>query len=196
MKVGVWSLQGDFEQHGHLLRALGVEFEYVNEAKQLAGIDGLILPGGESSTMLKLIDDLSLYDPLLDFARERPLFGTCAGAILMAREVTAPSQRSFGLMDISVERNAYGRQVDSFIQRIEPSPEFAGRTGPGELETVFIRAPIIRRVDEGVTVLAAVDSRPVLVEQGDHLAATFHPELTGDTRVHELFLDKIRGGEG
>ncbi len=195
MKIGVCSLQGDFEKHGRILQALGADFEYVAQAGQLAGINGLILPGGESTTMLKLLDVENLFEPLLDFARGRPLFGTCAGAILMAREVTAPSQRSLGLMDITVERNAYGRQIDSFIQPIDPSPEFAERTAPGELEAVFIRAPIIREVKEGVNVLAAVDSSPVLVEQGQHLAATFHPELTSDTRVHQLFLDKIRDGK-
>ncbi len=195
MKIGVCSLQGDFEKHGRILQALGVDFEYVAQGGQLAGIDGLILPGGESTTMLKLLDVENLFEPLLDFARSRPLFGTCAGAILMAREVTAPAQRSLGLMDITVERNAYGRQIDSFIQQIDPSPEFAERTAPGEMETVFIRAPIIRKVEKGVNVLAAVDSSPVLVEQGQHLAATFHPELTGDTRVHQLFLDKIRDGK-
>ena len=195
MKIGVCSLQGDFEKHGRILQALGADFEYVAQGGQLAGIDGLILPGGESTTMLKLLDVENLFEPLLDFARSRPLFGTCAGAILMAREVTAPAQRSLGLMDITVERNAYGRQIDSFIQQIDPSPEFAERTAPGEMETVFIRAPIIRKVEKGVNVLAAVDSSPVLVEQGQHLAATFHPELTGDTRVHQLFLDKIRDGK-
>ena len=195
MKIGVCSLQGDFEKHGRILQALGADFEYVAQGGQLAGIDGLILPGGESTTMLKLLDVENLFEPLLDFARSRPLFGTCAGAILMAREVTAPAQRSLGLMDITVERNAYGRQIDSFIQQIDPSPEFAERTAPGEMETVFIRAPIIRKVEKGVNVLAVVDSSPVLVEQGQHLAATFHPELTGDTRVHQLFLDKIRDGK-
>ena len=195
MKIGVCSLQGDFEKHGRILQALGADFEYVAQGGQLAGIDGLILPGGESTTMLKLLDVENLFEPLLDFARSRPLFGTCAGAILMAREVTAPAQRSLGLMDITVERNAYGRQIDSFIQQIDPSQEFAERTAPGEMETVFIRAPIIRKVEKGVNVLAAVDSSPVLVEQGQHLAATFHPELTGDTRVHQLFLDKIRDGK-
>ena len=194
MRVGVCSLQGDYEKHARVLQALGAEFEYISEAKQFAGIDALILPGGESTTMLKLLDVEHLFDPLLEFARRRPLFGTCAGTILMARRVTAPSQRSLGVMDITVERNAYGRQVDSFIQRIEPSLEFVERTAPGELETVFIRAPMICAVEDGVRVLATVGSNPVLVEQGNYLAATFHPELTGDTRVHELFLDKVRAG--
>ena len=196
MKVGVCSLQGDFEKHGYILQALGAEFEYVAEAEQLAGIDGLILPGGESTTMLKLLDVENLFRPLLDFARSRPLFGTCAGAILMAREVAAPSQRSLGLVDMTVERNAYGRQINSFIQTIDPSPELAERTAPGALEAVFIRAPIIRKVEENVKVLATVDSSPVLVEQGRYLAGTFHPELTADTRVHQLFLDKIRHDKG
>jgi 5'-phosphate synthase pdxT subunit len=145
--------------------------------------------------MLKLLEDEKLFDPLLDFAARRPWFGTCAGSILMAREVSHPAQRSFALLDIAIERNAYGRQVDSSIRRIRPSPDFLERAGEGDLVGVFIRAPIIRQVGNGVRVLAREQEHPVLVEQGPHLAATFHPELGDDTRVHCLFLEKVRQNE-
>jgi len=130
-------------------------------------------------------------DKLAEFGRTKPIFGTCAGAILLAKEVTNPAQVSLGLMDMGVERNAYGRQVDSRVATLEPEPEFAERTAQGKLEAVFIRAPIIRRVSNGARVLARYAGDPVLVEQGRHLAATFHPELTADLRVHELFLEKL-----
>ncbi len=150
-----------------------------------------MIPGGESTTMLKLFDYEGLMEPLAEFGRRKPIFGTCAGAILLAGEVSGPAQESFGLMDIGIERNAYGRQIDSRIAEISPDPEFEKRTAPGKLEAVFIRAPIIRRVGESGKVLASYNGDPVLVEQGRHLAATFHPELTSDPRVHELFLEKL-----
>ena len=165
---------------------------YVNCAWQLSTLDAVILPGGESSTMLKLLDVEGLFEPLKQFAAEKPIFGTCAGTILLATEVTSPSQRSLGAIDMTVERNAYGRQVDSSIQTILPEKEFEDRTRPGKLETVFIRAPIIREVRGGARVLASLEGDPILVEEGRHLAATFHPEMTEDTRVHELFLRKAR----
>jgi 5'-phosphate synthase pdxT subunit len=133
----------------------------------------------------------NLLHPLAEFGRKKPIFGTCAGAILMAKDVTNPQQESLGLMDIAVERNAYGRQVDSRVVEIEPDSEFAARTAPGKLEAVFIRAPIIREVRNGAKVLAEYAGDPVLVEQGPHMAATFHPELTRDDRVHRLFLEKL-----
>jgi pyridoxal 5'-phosphate synthase pdxT subunit len=192
MKIGVLSLQGDFAAHGRALARLGAEVVYVREPAQLAGVGGIILPGGESTTMLKLLDEEKLFEPLVEFAARRPLFGTCAGTILMAREVSQPQQRSMNLLDIAVERNAYGRQVDSSIRRLEPSEEFLRRTAPGEVEGVFIRAPIIRRVGPGVQVLARQGDDPVLIEQDHHMAATFHPELTDDDRIHRLFLDLAR----
>jgi 5'-phosphate synthase pdxT subunit len=192
MKVGVLSLQGDFTAHGRMLARLGAEVVYVREAAQLADVLGVILPGGESTTMLKLLDEEKLFDPLIDFAARRPLFGTCAGTILMASEVSHPQQRSMNLLDIAVERNAYGRQLDSSIRRIEPSEELARRTQPGGFEGVFIRAPIIRRVGANVRILAREGDHPVLIEQDKHMAATFHPELTNDERIHRLFLDKAR----
>jgi 5'-phosphate synthase pdxT subunit len=192
MKIGISALQGDFERHVRVLKSLGVDYLLFNKAGQLGAISGLILPGGESTTMLKLLEDEGLFEPVLEFGQTRPIFVTCAGTILLASEVTCPAQRSFGLMDLTVERNAYGRQLDSSIRRVASTPEFDRRTAPGEIEAVFIRAPIIRRVGEGATVLLADGGDPILVEQGRHLAATFHPELTGDQRVHRLFLDKVR----
>ncbi|MGO9231816.1 MAG: pyridoxal 5'-phosphate synthase glutaminase subunit PdxT [Bryobacteraceae bacterium] len=190
-KVGVLSLQGDFAAHGEALRRAGAEPVYVRHAAELAGLDGLVIPGGESTTMLKLLRYDGLMEPLQEFARRKPVFGTCAGAILMANEVSAPAQESLGLMDIAVERNGYGRQLDSRVASLEPGAEFARRTAPGPLEAVFIRAPIIRRVGGEAKVLARYGGDPVLVEQGPHLAATFHPELTADPRVHRLFLEKL-----
>jgi 5'-phosphate synthase pdxT subunit len=192
MKIGVFALQGDFERHGRMLSQLGAEPVYVNKADQLADLDALVVPGGESTTMLKLLDEERMFDPLVEFAKTKSIFGTCAGTILLASEVTSPAQRSLQVMDISVERNAYGRQVDSAIHRVTPEKEFEQRTSPGELEVVFIRAPIIRQVRGDARVLVSFDSQPILVEQGRHLVATFHPELTADTRVHELFLAKLR----
>jgi 5'-phosphate synthase pdxT subunit len=191
VKVGVLSLQGDFAAHGAMLERLGAEPVYVREAAQLDEVAGLVIPGGESTTMLKLMRYEGLFEPLVDFGRQRPVFGTCAGAILMARHVSSPEQESFGLVDLEVERNAYGRQIDSRVVEIEPEAVFVHRTAPGPLEAVFIRAPIIRKVGTGIQVLARYNGDPVLVEQDRHLVATFHPELTADSRVHKLFLEKL-----
>ena len=190
-KVGVLSLQGDFAAHGAALARAGAEPVYVREREQFRDIDGLVIPGGESTTMLKLLHQDGLMDALAEFGRHKPVFGTCAGAILMAAEVWNPPQESLALMDIAVERNAYGRQIDSRVTVLEPEPEFQKRTAPGKLEAVFIRAPVIRRVNGGGKVLARYRGDPVLVEQGRHLVATFHPELTADLRVHALFLEKL-----
>jgi 5'-phosphate synthase pdxT subunit len=190
-RVGVLALQGDFEAHGKTLERLGAEPVFVRTAAQLDGLDGLVIPGGESSTMLKLLRAEDLLAPLAEFGRRRPIFGTCAGAILLAADVSHPEQESLGLMDIGVERNAYGRQIDSRVAHLTPEAEFAARTHPGEMEAVFIRAPVIRRVGQRGRVLARYKGDPVLVEQGRHLVATFHPELTSDSRVHELFLSKL-----
>jgi 5'-phosphate synthase pdxT subunit len=190
-KVGVLALQGDFAAHGAALERAGAEPVYVRDREQFEEIDGLIIPGGESTTMLKLLHIEGLADTLAEFGRKKPVFGTCAGAILMAKDVSNPAQESFGMMDITVERNAYGRQVDSRVVSLEPDAEFGERTSPGKLEAVFIRAPIIREVRDGVKVLAEYAGDPVLIEQGRHLAATFHPELTSDDRVHRLFVEKL-----
>jgi 5'-phosphate synthase pdxT subunit len=190
-KVGVLSLQGDFAAHGAAIARAGAEPVYVRQPEQFRAIDGLVIPGGESTTMLKLLHSDGLMDALAEFGRHKPVFGTCAGAILMATEVWNPAQESLALMDIAVERNAYGRQIDSRVTVLDPEPEFQKRTAPGKLEAVFIRAPVIRRVNGGGKVLARYAGDPVLVEQGRHLVATFHPELTADSRVHALFLEKL-----
>jgi pyridoxal 5'-phosphate synthase pdxT subunit len=194
-RVGVLALQGDFAAHEAALGRAGAQPVEVREADQLNTIDGLIIPGGESTTMLKLLRYEGLFEPLAEFGRHKPIFGTCAGAILLANEVLNPAQESLGLMDLSIERNAYGRQLDSRVAEIEPASslaaELAAGPGPDKLEGVFIRAPIIRRSGPGVKVLASYAGDPVLVEEGRHLAATFHPELTSDARVHRLFLEKL-----
>ena len=182
-RVGVLALQGDFEAHRKSLERAGADAVEIRTARQLDNIDGLILPGGESTTMLKLLYEEDLFEPLRQFGRQKPIFGTCAGAILLATEVTNPAQRSLGLMDITVERNAYGRQLDSRIVTLPWN-------GAG-IEAVFIRAPIIRRTGPGVLTLVSRDGIPVLVRQGLHVAATFHPELSADARVHGLFIERV-----
>jgi pyridoxal 5'-phosphate synthase pdxT subunit len=184
-RVGVLALQGDFEAHQRALERAGAESVEVRSAADLENIQGLVIPGGESTTMVKLLEREKLLDPLREFGRSRPIFGTCAGAILLATGVANSPQASLGLMDMQVERNAYGRQVDSRIAHLDPQGMDGG------LEAVFIRAPIIRSVGKDAKVLASYEGDPVLVEQGRHLAATFHPELTDDARIHLMFLEKI-----
>jgi 5'-phosphate synthase pdxT subunit len=189
--IGVLALQGDFAAHEAALTRIGTRAMEVRNAGELEKIDGLIIPGGESTTMLKLLRYDNLMEPLARFMREKPVFGTCAGAILLAKDVAHPAQESFGTMDIGVERNAYGRQNESRIAEIEPEREFLQKVGGGKMETVFIRAPIIRRTGPQVKILACYNGDPILVEQGIHMAATFHPELTGDERVHRWFVGKL-----
>ena len=183
-KIGVLALQGDFEAHERALKSAGAQAVEVRSAEDLRELDGLIIPGGESTTMIKLLTEEHLLEPLREFGQNHPILGTCAGAILLASEVTNPPQQSLGLMDMSVERNAYGRQLNSRITRLQP--EGFDR----DLEAVFIRAPIIRRVGPSTKVLATYQDYPVLVEHGRHMAATFHPELSGDSRIHLMFLKK------
>lgn len=183
-KIGVLALQGDFEAHRSALERAGAKAVEVRTAEDLKAIDGLVIPGGESTTMLKLLNVESLFEPLQDFGRTKPIFGTCAGAILLASEVLNPAQESLGLMDLTVERNAYGRQIDSRIARIELED--------GAAEAVFIRAPAIRRIGPESKVLATYLNAPVLVEEGKHMVATFHPELTDDARIHKHFLEKVK----
>jgi len=190
-RVGVLALQGDFEAHSKAVERAGAVAVEVRAAADLDAIDGLIIPGGESTTMLKLLNAENLMEPLRQFGKRKHIFGTCAGAILIANEVSSPAQESLCLMDIGVERNAYGRQIDSRIASVTPEAEFASRTAPGDMEAVFIRAPIIRRVGDGARVLVRYRGDPVLVEQGPHMVATFHPELSSDSRVHALFLQKL-----
>jgi pyridoxal 5'-phosphate synthase pdxT subunit len=190
-RVGVLAVQGDFEAHRRALERAGAEAVEVRKAVELDSLDGLIIPGGESTTMLKILSDEGMLEPLRRYGEGRPVFGTCAGAILLASDVANPAQFSLGLMDIGVQRNAYGRQLDSRVVRIEPEPEFAALAGAEGLEAVFIRAPIIRRVGPGVRVYMRYGGDPVLVGEGRHLAATFHPELSSDERVHRMFLDSL-----
>ena len=187
-RVGVLALQGDFEAHSRAIERAGAEPVEVRTSAELDSVDGLIIPGGESTTMLKLINLEGLFEPLRSYGLSRPIFGTCAGAILLATGVTNPAQASLGLMDIDVERNAYGRQVDSQIGRLKLAGDGA------EIEAVFIRAPIIRRIGDHTRVLAEYHGDPVLVAQGRHMAATFHPELTRDSTIHRMFVDKIANG--
>ncbi len=182
-RVGVLALQGDFEAHRKAIERAGARAFEVRTEADLDGIDGLIIPGGESTTMLKLLDAENLLEPICSFGGRKPIFGTCAGAILLASEVSHPGQPSLGLMDLSVERNAYGRQIDSRIARIE----LDGKSS----EAVFIRAPIIRRVGPGTRILATFDNTPVLVEQGRHMASTFHPELSPESNIHRHFVRKV-----
>ncbi len=187
MKVGVLAVQGDFEAHGQMLERLGVEPVYVRSREDLEGLDGVILPGGESTTHIKFLEEEGLGPALREFAeRGGAIFGTCAGAILLAKEVRNPSQASLGLLDITISRNAYGRQVDSDVRfgscRLKDEP----------VEMVFIRAPIINETRAGVEVLAENEGLPVMVQQDRVLASTFHPELTGDSTVHEYFLRLAR----
>jgi pyridoxal 5'-phosphate synthase pdxT subunit len=187
-RVGILALQGDFEAHAKAVRRAGADVVEVRTPDQLASVDGLIIPGGESTTMLKLLNETGLKQPIAEFAAEKPVFGTCAGAILLAREVRNPMQEALGIVDIAVERNAYGRQLDSRIVQLKPEN---GQLGADELEAVFIRAPIIRSVGPDARVLLRYNGDPVLIEQGKHMVATFHPELSDDDRVHRAFVDKL-----
>jgi 5'-phosphate synthase pdxT subunit len=182
-------LQGDFEAHGRALEKLDAPWVTVTLARQLAELSGLVIPGGESTTILKLLTP-EMRDGMLEMHRRGvPIYGTCAGTILLAREVLNPPQASLGLLDAVVERNGYGRQLESAILR-RGDPGVEGEAVPSEM--VFIRAPVIRSTGPGVRVLASVDGRPVFIEQGSVMATTFHPELTGDTAVHLRFLEKVR----
>jgi 5'-phosphate synthase pdxT subunit len=201
--IGVLALQGDYESHARALEQVNAQPQMVRTAAELEHVDGLIIPGGESTTFLKLLEREGLFGPLENFARTSPTFGTCAGCILLAKRVTHPEQESLGVLDATVERNAYGRQIDSQIVTEETS------LPGGPLEMVFIRAPRLTNVGSGVEVLASRDGFPVLVRQKNVLAATFHPELSNagsageadfaedlernpDRRVHEYFAQMVR----
>src|ERR1700685_3108601 len=180
MKIGVLALQGDFDAHHRRLEELGAEVVLVKKTNQLNEVDGLVIPGGESGTFLKLLGEDGLRK-LKDFVRTTPTFGTCAGCILLATEVENPKQAGLGALDITVRRNAYGRQIDSSIRE--------GRFLNNPIEMVFIRAPKIERVGTDVEVIATEGSDPVAVRQGKIMAATFPPELHDDLRLHQALLD-------
>lgn len=190
MKIGVLALQGDFDAHRRRLEELGAEVVLVKKPEQLDGIDGLVIPGGESSTFLKLLGEDG-FEKLKQFVRIKPTFGTCAGAILLANDVANPEQKGLGAIDIGVRRNAYGRQLESSIRE---GRLLEKKGGESPIEMVFIRAPKIERVGKGVEVLATEGNDPIVVRQGRAMAATFHPELSDDSRVHKLFLDLVENG--
>lgn len=186
LTIGVLAVQGAFEAHAAVLRSLQVNAPLIRKPEELASLDGLVIPGGESTTFLKHLERNGFFEALQEFVRQKPSFGTCAGTILLAKDVRNPVQKSLAVLDATVERNAYGRQIDSTI--IETESSLPG----GPLETVYIRAPRIAAVGDGVEVLARRDGDPVLVREGKILAATFHPELSNDTRVHALFVEMVR----
>jgi pyridoxal 5'-phosphate synthase pdxT subunit len=194
LTIGVLALQGAFDAHAKALTALGVTAKLIRTPAELKGptgkIDGLIIPGGESTTFLKFLERGGFLDALQSFVQTTPTFGTCAGAILLAKDVQNPPQPSLAALDITVERNAYGRQIDSTI--LSAATKLPG----GPLEMVFIRAPRITHTGPNVETLAIRDGFPVLVREGHLLAATFHPELSNDLRVHQLFLDQVRASHG
>jgi 5'-phosphate synthase pdxT subunit len=186
MVIGVLALQGDFQAHAAALRRAGATVREVRRCRELSDLDGLVIPGGESTTLLNLMQDEPWFDALRALhARGAALFGTCAGAILLSREVRSPAQPSLGLLDAAIERNAFGRQVDSFetqlrVEGIAP-----------DLRVAFIRAPRFRALGRSIEVLARLEGEPVLVRQANVLAATFHPEITGDDRLHAAFLASV-----
>jgi 5'-phosphate synthase pdxT subunit len=218
MTIGVLALQGDFDAHRRRLEELGAEVVLVKKPEQLDAIDGLVIPGGESGTFLNLLGQAG-FEKLKQFVRVKPAFGTCAGAILLATEVENPKQEGLGALDIGIRRNAYGRQIDSSIRegklllakpgQAKFKKDRVKKNGPGKatepaspkdessLEMVFIRAPKIERLGPQVEVIATEgkDNAPVAVRQGTVMAATFHPELSDDRRIHEAFLDMVRNGK-
>jgi pyridoxal 5'-phosphate synthase pdxT subunit len=189
-RIGVLAIQGDYAAHAEALAESGAEPVLVRRPEQLADLDGLIIPGGESTTFLKFLERDGFLDSLRSFSAAHPTFGTCAGCILLAKEVLHPPQASLGVLDATVERNAYGRQIDSSIEHAQTR---LGKSDEQDapLEMVYIRAPRITRVGDNVEVLAERDGAPVLVRQGHLLAATFHPELSADRRVHRYFVKMV-----
>ncbi len=189
MKIGVLALQGAFLEHAIMLRHLSIQVDEVRLPSELNGLDGLVIPGGESTTISRLMLDYGLYKPIKNRAAQGfPVFGTCAGMILLAKTPNDPNSNSLGVLDIAVRRNAFGRQKDSFEVDL-PIPALGKETFPG----IFIRAPIVEKAEPGVTVLCKLNGgMPVAVRQGKLLACAFHPELTNDSRLHAYFLQIVR----
>jgi 5'-phosphate synthase pdxT subunit len=185
MKIGVLAIQGDFDAHRKRLEELGAEVVLVRKPEELDEVEGLVIPGGESGAFLRILGEEGMKK-LRDFVRVKPTFGTCAGAIMLAKEITNPAQVGLGALDVRIRRNAYGRQIDSSIRE--------GKFGDAPVEMVFIRAPKIEKLGAGVEVIATEGEDPVAVRQGKIMAATFHPELSQDTRIHQAFLDLVRNG--
>lgn len=187
MQIGILALQGDYEAHARMLSRLNVDWSYVRSPEELAQVDGLILPGGESSTALNLLQESGLFEAIQAAGRKgMPMFGTCAGAILLAKQVTDPEQPSLGLVDVHIMRNAYGRQLAS---RITQGPSTLSDT---PLPMVFIRAPRFLDLGPTIQIIATHDNHPVCIQQDQFLLATFHPELTEDTKVHEYFVGMMQ----
>ena len=185
MKIGVLAIQGDFDAHRRRLEELGAEVVLVRKPEELDEVEGLVIPGGESGAFLRILGEDGMKK-LRDFVRVKPTFGTCAGAIMLAKEITNPAQVGLGALDVRIRRNAYGRQIDSSIRE--------GKFGDAPVEMVFIRAPKIEKLGAAVEVIATEGDDPVAVRQGKIMAATFHPELSQDTRIHQAFLDLVRNG--
>lgn len=183
LKIGILALQGGFAKHIEVLNKLQIESLEVRLPKQLEEIDALILPGGESTTNIKLIQSYNLFQPILDFAKEKAVFGTCAGSILMGKEATNFKYPTFNLIDVKVHRNAYGTQVDSFLDEVRFQDKM--------IDVMFIRAPKFSDLGQDVQVLASEDEDPIIVRNKHHLMATCHPELTGETAVHEYFVNEF-----
>jgi pyridoxal 5'-phosphate synthase pdxT subunit len=189
MTIGVLAIQGDYQAHKARLEQLGTDVVLVRKPEQLDFIDAIVIPGGESSTFLNFLSERGFLEKLREFVRTKPTFGTCAGAILLAKNVENPPQESLGALDIRIRRNAYGRQIDSSIREAQT------RLEGGPLEMVFIRAPKIVATGKNVQVLASAGDDPVLIREGNIMAATFHPELSPDTRVHQEFLKLVKNGK-
>lgn len=185
--VGVLALQGDFDQHEHALRNLKIQPKKVRSSEELKQCDALILPGGESTTFIKLLQKTGLYKAIQKFAKDRPLMGTCAGLITLAAKITSNSMETLGLIDIEVERNAYGRQIDSFIKTVQ-IPIFQDKP---EFEGIFIRAPKILRLGKNVEKLGHLDEQVVMARNRRILVTTFHPELSRDVRIHQYFIESF-----
>jgi 5'-phosphate synthase pdxT subunit len=191
IRIGVLAMQGAFIEHCRMMEKLGCECRQVRKPEDLEGLHGLIIPGGESTTIGKLMDKFKLFSALQEKVRQGlPVYGTCAGLILLAKEITGSTQPRLGFMDISVQRNGYGRQIDSFEADLS-----APLLGDNPFHAVFIRAPFIEKAGPEVEVLAELDKRPVLARQGKMLVSSFHPELTDDLRIHELFLQMVKNSE-
>lgn len=190
LTIGVLALQGAFSKHIEMLTSLNVKAVEVRKPEDLEACDGLIIPGGESTTILRQLNFIKLTEKLKEFAAKKPVFGTCAGLILMSREILSSDMQPFGLIDMKVERNAFGRQADSFITDIDL--QLNPKKQPVSFPALFIRAPRIKEYGENVEVLAKFEDEAILVREGRHLAATFHPELTKDTSIHRYFLSLIK----
>lgn len=188
MKIGVLALQGAFAKHQEALLKLEIETVQVRKSEELLACDGLIIPGGESTTIMRQLQFGNLKEPLKAFAKEKPIFGTCAGLILMSNKIIDDPMTPFGLLDVAVERNAFGSQTESFKTEIE---FHAGGKKEKKVPAIFIRAPRIRDIGEAVEVLASFENEPILVKQGFHLGSTFHPELTGDLSIHDYFCKMV-----